>query len=121
MKDPHIHVEKTIAPGFGNAAMRDLLTTATGLTADLPKTVGTGCGRRRPIAMTSTLPEHVTCLACRDWARADRLQWAEMAESLLAGMASDPAFAAQVKLTPEQVAAQAREHREIAGRFARAS
>lgn len=120
MKDPHVHVEKTIAPGFGNAAMRDLLTAATGLTADLPKTVGTGCGRRRPFAMTSTAPEHVTCLACRDWARAERMQWAEMAESLLAGLAADPAFAATVKVTPGQLAAQAREHREIAARFASA-
>jgi hypothetical protein len=118
VKDPHIHVEKTTAPGFGNAAMRDLLTAATGLTADLPKTVGTGCGRRRPIAMTSTVPEHVTCLACREWARADRLQWAELAEALLADMADNPAFAVKVKLTPGQLADQAREHREIAARFA---
>jgi hypothetical protein len=117
VKDPHVHMEKTIAPGFGNAAMRDLLTAATGLAADLPKTVGTGCGRRRPIAMTSTVPEHVTCLACREWARAERLQWAEMAESLLALLADDPAFAATARVTPEQVAAQAREHREIAARL----
>ena len=49
-------------PGFGHAAMRALITEATGLVPDLPKTVGTGCGRRRPIAMTSTAPERVTSL-----------------------------------------------------------
>ena len=54
MRDPHIHVEKTPMPGFGHPAMRALSTEATGLAPDLPKTVGTGCGRRRPIARTST-------------------------------------------------------------------
>src|SRR5262245_11626978 len=51
-RDIHIHVEKTPAPGFGLVAMRTRITEAIGLVPDLPKTVGTGCGRRRPIAMT---------------------------------------------------------------------
>jgi hypothetical protein len=56
MKDPHVHVEKTPMAGFGHAPTRALIVRATGLVPDLPKTVGTGCGRRRPIAMTSTVP-----------------------------------------------------------------
>lgn len=75
MRDPHIHVEKTPMPGFGHPAMRALITEATGLVPGLPKAVGTACGRRRPIAMTSAVPERVTCLDCRDWARAEFLTW----------------------------------------------
>lgn len=41
-------------PGFGHPAMRALITEATGLVPDLPKTAGTRCGRRRPIARTSS-------------------------------------------------------------------
>ncbi len=117
MKDPHIHVEKMPVPGLGNAAMRDLIAGTLGIAPDLPKTIGTGCGRRRPIAMTSTVPEHVTCLACREHARNERIQWAEMAESLLGILADDPAFAATAGVTSEALAAQAREHRELADRF----
>lgn len=76
MRDPSIHVEKTPMPGFGHAAIRDLIATGLGLASDLPKTVGTGCGKRRRIAMTSMVPEHVTCLACREYAAAEYLQWA---------------------------------------------
>ena len=34
--------------------MRALITEATGLVPDLPKTVGVGCGRRRPTGRTSS-------------------------------------------------------------------
>jgi hypothetical protein len=87
------------------------------LAPDLPKTVGTGCGKRRPVAMISTVPENVTCLACREYARAERIRSAELAESLISVLASDPAFAEQANVTPEQLAAEAREHREFARRF----
>ena len=69
MRDPHIHVERTPLPGFGHQATRTMIVEAIGLAPDLPKTVTTGCGRRRPFAMTSTAPESVTCLACREYAR----------------------------------------------------
>ena len=48
LKDPHIHVEKTPMPGFGHAAMRALITEATGLVPDLPKTVGTAMRQAPP-------------------------------------------------------------------------
>lgn len=66
MKDPHIHIEKGwLYTGFG--IMRDLIASV-GLAAASPKTVGTGCNRRRPLAMTSTKPESVTCLPCVEYA-----------------------------------------------------
>ncbi len=122
MRDPHVHVERTPFPGFTHAAMRSLITEATGLAGDLPKTVTTGCGRRRPIAATSTVPERVTCLACRDYARAELLRQAETAESLLTYFETEPAFmnrtATAAKVTPEQLAETAREHRATAARYA---
>jgi hypothetical protein len=115
MRDPHIHVEKTPVPGFGHAAMRALITEATGLVPDLPKTVGTGCGRRRPIAMTSTVPERVTCLACRDWARAEYLTWAGIARAAAEVAEAEPGFAA--KATPADLRDEERTYRELAARL----
>ena len=65
MRDPYVHAEKTSLPGFGHQVIRALLTDALGVAPDLPKTTGTGCGLRRPLASTSTVPEEITCLACR--------------------------------------------------------
>jgi hypothetical protein len=122
MRDPHVHVERTPVPGFGNAAMRDLITRATGLACDLPKTVGTGCGRRRPIAATSLVPEHVTCLACREYAHRQHLDQAESAELLLQLFDAEPDFMAQAGtkpgVTPADLAQAAREHRAAAARYA---
>jgi hypothetical protein len=67
--------------------------------------------------MISSVPENVTCLACRDYARAERIRGAELAEALTSVLASGPAFAEQAKVTPEQLAAEAREYREFARRF----
>src|SRR5438445_11252300 len=79
MKDPHIHAEKTSLPGFGHKAIQALITDALGVAPDLPKTVRTGCGVRRPFASTSTVPEQITCLACREWLRGECLFWADTA------------------------------------------
>jgi hypothetical protein len=117
MKDPHIHVEKTPVPGFGHAAMRALITEATGLVPDLPKTVGTGCGRRRPIAMTSVVPEKVTCLPCRDYARAEYLTWAAMAQVTAELAESEPRVAVAAKATPADLRAEERTYRSLAARF----
>ena len=62
MRDPYVHAEKTSLPGFGHKAIRALITDALGVTPDLPKTAGTGCSLRRPLASTSTVPEEITCL-----------------------------------------------------------
>ncbi len=77
MRDPYVHAEKTSLPGFGHKAIRALITDALGVAPDLPKTVGTGCGLRRPLASTSTVPEEITCLACREWLRGECLFWAD--------------------------------------------
>jgi hypothetical protein len=118
MKDPHIHVEKMPMPGFGHAAMRELIVTATGLAPDMPKTVGTGCGKRRPLAMTSTIPERVTCLACRDYARSEHLNSADSIATLLSyddDMMNEAIAAART--TREALAAQARHDRATAARY----
>jgi hypothetical protein len=117
MKDPHIHVEKTPVPGFGHVAMRALITEATGLVPDLPKTVGTGCGVRRPLAMTSTVPERVTCLACRDYARAEYLTWAAMAQVAADLAEAGPRAAIAAKATPADLRAEERTYRRLAARF----
>jgi hypothetical protein len=117
MKDPHIHAEKTPMPGFGHAATRDLIVRATGLAPDLPKTVGTGCGVRRPLAMTNTRPEAITCLACREWARAEYLTWAAMAEAAAQLAEAEPRAAIAAKTTPDDLRAEERTYRELAARF----
>ena len=117
MKDPHVHAERTPMPGFGHAAMRTLITEATGLVPDLPKTVGTGCGRRRPIAMTSTAPEKITCLACREWAREQYLSWAGMARAAAEVAEAEPRSAIAAKTTPDDLRAEEHTYRALAARF----
>jgi hypothetical protein len=117
VKDPHIHAEKTPMPGFGHAATRDLIVRATGLVPDLPKTVGTGCGVRRPLAMTSTRPEAITCLPCRDWARAEYLLWAGMAHAAAELAEAEPRAAIAAKTTPADLRAEEHTYRELAARF----
>lgn len=75
--DPHIHVGVNLN---AEAASRDMIASAFGLAGDLPSVVTTGCGLRVPRAMTSPLPERVTCLACREHACRQHLRLAEMFE-----------------------------------------
>lgn len=117
MKDPHVHVEKTPMPGFGHAAIRSLITEAIGLVPDLPKTVATGCGRRRPIAMTATVPETITCLACREYARGQYLTWAGMARAAAEVAGAGPGFAVAARATPAELLDEERTYRALAARF----
>jgi len=114
LRDPHIHVEKDLL--FTHADIRRVISDATGLAVDAPKTVTTGCSRRRPYAITSTVPEKVTCLACREHAAAVYRQEAESAESLLK-ISADDAIWLTAKVTPAMLAGQAIEHRALAARF----
>jgi hypothetical protein len=114
-----VHVEHTAIPGFGHAEIRDLITSVTGLAADLPKTTTTGCGKRRPLAMCSKEPDKVTCLACRHWAAEEHAEWARLARDLARYMAEDPAAFAGAKATPEQLADQAAEHESLAAAYRR--
>lgn len=78
--DPHIHVERQVLRA--GAAYRNLIVSTLGRAADAPGVVATGCGLRVPLAMTSTRPESVTCLACREHARDEYLRYAEQVERL---------------------------------------
>ncbi|MFD0852209.1 hypothetical protein ACFQ07_08250, partial [Actinomadura adrarensis] len=69
--DPHIHVQVDVVGG--DAAVRDMLASTFGLAGDLPSVVTTGCGLVVPFAMTSSRPEKVTCLPCREHARDEHL------------------------------------------------
>jgi hypothetical protein len=117
MKDPYVHAERTPAPGFGHVAMRSIITAAVGLVPDLPKTVGTGCGVRLPLAMTSTRPESITCLPCREWARAEYRTWAGMAHAAAELAEAEPRAAIAAKTTPADLLDEERAYRELAARF----
>jgi hypothetical protein len=119
MKDPHVHVEKTVL-GTGQIEMSDLIARGTGLAPSLPRTCGTACGLRRQLSDTSKVPEHVTCLACREWAARQQIQQAESAEALASlgdaevarlGKPGKPA------LTAAQLRAMAAGHRWMAARY----
>jgi hypothetical protein len=114
MKDPHVHVERDQL--FTHADIRRVIVQATGLAVDAPKTVTTGCGKRRPYAMTSIVPERVTCLACREHARRHHLDQAETAESLMSIPGTDPIWAT-ARVSPAGLASEARKHRALAARF----
>jgi len=104
--DPHIHVGADLN---ADAATRDLLASTFGLAGDLPSVVTTGCGQRVPRAMTSPLPERVTCLACREHAHRQHLRYAEQVERL----ADTPGL----NVTREQARHAAAEYRALAAQF----
>jgi len=117
MRDPHVHAEKTPMPGFGHAATRALIADAIGIAPDLPKTVGTGCGVRRPLAMTSTRPEAITCLACREWARGEYLTWAGIARAAAELAEAEPRAATAARTTLADLRDEERTYRALAARF----
>lgn len=105
--DPHIHVQAQALRD--DAAARNLIAATFGLVGDLPSVVATGCGLRVPYAMTSTRPDRVTCLACREHARQEHLRFAAVVERLsrMPGSAFTPA---QGKLAADRL-------RDLAQRF----
>jgi hypothetical protein len=108
MRDPHIHVDrKTVQAG---ADFRNVVASTLGHAPDAPKVVTTGCGQQAPYAMTSTRPESVTCLPCREHAQREYLKLADQIDSMR-GLPG-------VNFTAEQVADAATRLRDIAKRFA---
>jgi hypothetical protein len=119
VKDPLVHVERTLL-GMGQIEMTDLIARAIGLAPDLPKTCGTGCGRRRQLSDTSTVPEKVTCLTCREWAAEREIEMAGSAEALASlGDAQLAVLAEPGKpaLTVAQLQEMAAGHRAMAARY----
>jgi hypothetical protein len=106
--DPHIHVEAKVVGGA--AAVRDVTASTFGLAGDLPSVVTSGCGTSVPYAMTSSRPDRVTCLPCREHASREHLRFADQVERL-GGMPGSV-------ITPAQAKAAADEHRALARRFA---
>lgn len=112
-----MHVEKTLGPGFGQVAMSDLISRAIGVAPDLPKTCGTGCGKRRKLSDTTTVPEKVTCLPCAEWARAQNIEWAEMHEALFALPDAEIVRLTKGRLNGTELHRLAAEYRAKAARF----
>ncbi len=106
--DPHVHVQASVVD---RARIRAVLTQVLGRSPALPTTVTTGCRQRRPLAMTSVLPERVTCLPCRDAGRRLHLRCAELLELVAELPTTDPPAA-------DEARRGARHHRDIAARFA---
>lgn len=78
--DPHIHVEQQVVRA--GVDVRNAVTSLLGVAPDAPSVVTTGCGHRVPFAMTSTRPESVTCLACRDHAHREYVKFADQIERM---------------------------------------
>jgi hypothetical protein len=106
MGDPHVHVGVNLN---ADTATRDLIASAFGLVGDLPSHVTTGCGLEIPRAMTSPLPNRVTCLPCREHAARFHLRSAEQVETI------SRMPGATLSLTDARLAADA--HRGLARQF----
>jgi hypothetical protein len=104
--DPHVHVDRKVVHAGG--VVRNMIASAFGLVTDVPSVVTTGCGLQVPRAMTSSRPESVTCLACREHAHREHLRFAEQIEQSN-GMPG---------ITGEQAVRTAHQHRDLAKRFA---
>lgn len=105
--DPHIHVEQRVlnaGPDF-----RNVMSSVLGRVPDAPSVVTTGCGLDVAYAMTSSRPESVTCLGCREHASREYWAFAEQVERLgsLTGM----------NVTASQMASAVERLRDLAKRF----
>ncbi|RJL22048.1 hypothetical protein [Bailinhaonella thermotolerans] len=105
--DPHIHVERKVLKS--GAAFRNLMVSSLGRAPDAPTVVTTGCGRQVPYAMTSSRPESVTCLPCREHAHREHLRYAEQLERL-ARMPGSALPADQAVQAAQWARAQARKY-----------
>lgn len=105
--DPYIHVERSVLRG--GAAYRNLIVSTLGAAPDAPSVVTTGCGIEVPYAMTSSRPESVTCLPCREHAHREHLRFAEQVERL-SRMPGAP-------VPGDQAAKAAQWARDLAARF----
>jgi hypothetical protein len=105
--DPHIHVSQDLN---ADIATRSLTASLFGRVGDLPSVVTSGCGLQVPRAMTSHLPERVTCLACREHAHQQHLRYAEQVEALI-DLPGSP-------FTNAQLHEAAEKYRSLAAKFA---
>lgn len=105
--DPHIHVEQMVLRAGPD--IRNLMSSVLGRVPDAPSVITTGCGLNVPYAMTSSRPESVTCLACREYAGREYRAFAEQFERL----DSLPAM----NVTADQMASAAERLQNLAKRF----
>jgi hypothetical protein len=105
--DPHIHVERQVMRA--GADFRNAVVSLLGAVPDAPSVVTTGCGLQVAYAMTSSRPESVTCLACREHAHRE---YQRLADQLgrLSGMPG-------TKVTLDQAAEFMARLQDLATRF----
>jgi hypothetical protein len=103
--DPHIHVEQKVLEA-GPTLLNYIMSM---LGRDTPSVVTSGCGVQVSYAMTSTRPESVTCLACREHAHREFLRFADQFER----MGSMPG----TNFTGDQVVEGVQRIRDVAKRF----
>ncbi len=108
--DPHIHVEQKVAQA--GAGFRNVVTSLLGVVPDQPSVVATGCGRQVPYAMTSSRPESVTCLACREHAHREYLRLADQFQRM-----GDSSSLAIAGVTEDQLTEAVKRLRDLATRF----
>ncbi len=108
--DPHIHVEQKVAQA--GADFRNAVTSLLGVVPDQPSVVATGCGRQVPYAMTSSRPESVTCLACREHAHREYLRLADQFQRM-----GDSSSLTIAGVTEDQLAEAVKRLRDLATRF----
>jgi hypothetical protein len=106
--DPHIHVDVDL---HADVAVRNMMSATFGLAGDLPSHASTGCGLQVPYAMTSTRPDNVTCLACREYAQRRYLELAAYVGRLSRTPGTDVDIRERAALATEQ-------YLDIARRFA---
>jgi hypothetical protein len=105
--DPHVHVEhKVLSAG---PDLRNLMSSMLGRVPDAPSVVTTGCGLKVPYAMTSSRPESVTCLDCREYASREYSAFAAQLDRL----GSLP----EMNVTAAQIASAAQRLQDLAKRF----
>jgi len=107
--DPHIHVEQKVLEAGPDT--RNLISSALGRAIDAPTVVITGCGQQVRYAMTSSRPESVTCLACREYAYEAYLRAADQIARFSGGPMPG------VDVTSDQVAGAVERLRELARRY----
>jgi hypothetical protein len=103
----HIHVDADL---HADADMRSRLASTFGVAGDLPSHATTGCGLRVPYATTSTAPERVTCLPCREYAARRYEELAAYVDGVGRTPGMSPDISAQAVRACEQ-------YRELARRF----
>jgi hypothetical protein len=108
--ESHIHVARKVLET--GPTVRNLIVSVLDRATDAPSVVTTGCGVQVPYAVTSSRPESVTCLACREHAHREYLRFAGQIERL-----GEAGPMPGMNITGDQMAEAVERLRDLATRF----